>query len=205
MNRFSRILLILLLIISVNIIFAQVDSPVRITKGLKGGINFANFHGADADSDFKNAFIFGGFLGVTLTNLITIQPELLFTGKGANEGSDSNKVKYKLNYLEIPVLLRFNVFEAPTIKPGLYFGPAVGIKINAKRMVEVNGETSEEDLEGIRTPEIGFAVGGTIDFYLGVGAIVLDVRYTSGFNSIFEAEGIEIKNGVFSLMAGLVF
>jgi hypothetical protein len=205
MNRFQATLSVLFIVLKANISFAQVEVPIKITKGLKGGINFANFHGADAESDFKNAFIFGGFVGVTLSNLITVQPELLYSGKGAKQGSESNRVKYKLNYLEIPVLLKFKVLQAPKVKPGLYLGPAVAIKINAKRELQENGETSESDLEGIRTPEIGFAIGGTIDFYLGVGAIVFDARYTNGFNSIFEAEGIEVKNGVFSFMAGLLF
>ena len=100
------VLLIILLATAVSLSSAQ-----RITGGFKGGTNLANFHGDDVeDTKLKMGFCGGGFVTFSLSKVVIIQPELLYSQKGAKweiEFMDETwKVTDKFNYLEIPIFIK---------------------------------------------------------------------------------------------------
>lgn len=86
-------LLLFLIVSSVCFINAQ---PLRF--GVKAGFNASNYK-ADANTIPQPGFHFGATAEYSISDLISIQPEMLFTLKG-----DSNRDPY---YLEIPVHMKF--------------------------------------------------------------------------------------------------
>jgi hypothetical protein len=80
MKRFGvTICAIVILSIAVNPLFAQ-----SLEYGVKAGLNFATFGGEDAgDWGTRTGFSFGGFLAYPVADIFFIQPELLYTMKGA--------------------------------------------------------------------------------------------------------------------------
>jgi len=177
-------------------------------KGLKGGLNFANLHGDDAEGwDSKIGFCAGGFITYSINGMFAIQPEVLFTMKGAKDeeewGGETLKYTISLNYLEIPVLAKLSMSSQGSVVPSLFVGPYLAIKLTGKAKVEYAGESEEEDIEDLKATDFGLVFGGGVDFALGSSKVTVDARYTLGLTTIDASEWeADVKNGVFSLMVG---
>jgi len=200
--------IILLLVIGFNSqSIAQLPgAPVGISKGIKGGFNFANFRGSDVEgSSSRKALVVGGFVKVNLLSIIAIQPEVLYSGKGAEFEENSTKATDKITYLEIPVLVRVNAINAGVLKAGLIGGPSFAFTLSAKRTIEASGQSHEDDIKkSIKSNDVGAVVGIGVDLGAGVISLTGDVRYTMGLSSIDDSGAdLDIKNGVFSVMVGL--
>ena len=191
-------------------IAASLASAQRITGGLKAGMNLANLHGDDIeDSKFKIGFCGGGFVAFGLGKVVVIQPELLYSQKGAKrEGEfmgETWKATYKFNYLEMPVFIKMIVPVEGKVKPNFFLGPYFGIMITDPRgELKVDGTTTEEDMEGVKDTDFGVVFGSGLDFVLGKGKIVFDVRYGLGLTTLDE-EGGDAKNNAFSFLLGYSF
>ena len=163
--------------------------------GIKAGANIANVNGNFSDqlSDWKSTvgFCAGIFLELNLGRVLTIQPEVLYTVKGADAGTG----KLKFDYIEVPVLLKVRI-PISTIHPFIFAGPAFGFNLKAV-------------LDGIKIDDMPAADYGAV---LGGGlqlgrSIHIDVRYTMGLQklAIPDLGTIDLKNGVISATLGLAF
>src|SRR5438874_12214726 len=79
--------------------------------GLKVGVNFAKAVVASdtaATLENKTGAAAGAFVRLGLSR-IAIQPEILFSMKGGQQPAGGDEFHLKLNYLEIPVLLRLGM------------------------------------------------------------------------------------------------
>jgi hypothetical protein len=163
--------------------------------GLKGGANIANVNGdfADALADWKSSVGFCGgiFLELNFGQVLTIQPEALYTMKGADSGTG----KLKFDYLEFPVLLKLRI-PTGSFHPFVFAGPAFGF--NLKAVLE------GIEIEDMPKADYSAVLGGGLQ--LG-RSIHIDVRYTMGLQKleIPDLETIDLKNGVLSATIGLAF
>ena len=188
------------------VIAAQAAMCGEMTIGVTGGVNIAKVAGDDVDGwDSRTAPFFGGFLEFPITPLMSIQPELLYTMKGATstdeEGCD---VTAKLDYIEIPVLLRVNIPMEGSIKPFVVAGPGLGFNSTAK--FECDGE--EEDIEDIKSMDFGLIFGGGVGIPVGEGSYMISLfaRYELGLTTIDDSEYDEdVKNRAISIGAGVGF
>jgi hypothetical protein len=169
------------------------DAGVRF--GLKGGANVASVNGnlGDQVENWKSTFGFcaGIFLELNFGRVLTIQPEVLYTVKGADTGDG----KLKFDYIEIPVLLKVRI-PISSIHPFVFAGPAFGWNLKAA-------------IEGI---DIGDMPPADYSAVLGAGlqlgrSVHIDARYTMGLTKlqIPDPDLIDLKNGVFSATLGLAF
>jgi len=163
--------------------------------GIKGGANIANVNGnfEEALADWKSTvgFCGGVFLELNFGRILTIQPEVLYTMKGADTGTG----KLKFDYLEIPILLKLRI-PIGSLHPFVFAGPAFGFNLKAV-------------LEGIEVEDMPKADYSAV---LGGGlqlgrSIHIDVRYTMGLQKleIPDVDAIDLKNGVLSATIGLAF
>lgn len=194
----------LICILAFGVLFTAC-SFAQIGLGIKGGVNFANLSGTDAPPNSKTlmGFAAGGYLEISLPLLFTIQPEILYSQKGTtfDQGFFGVNIKTteKLNYLEIPVLVKYS-FPVPVLKPSLYAGPAMGILLSAKTKTETVGLSREEDIKSQTTStDFGLVVGASAH----VAIITLDVRYTSGLTTIDKNGTTKGYNRVWSIMVGI--
>lgn len=165
-------------------------------KGIKVGVNMATFGGDDVDDvDSRTGLVAGAYAKFKFTPLLSIQPELLFSMKGAEYGDNTAK----LNYIEIPVLIQAS-FPSPNFVPNFYVGPALGIKLS--ETLEYDGEEVETDDDAYKGTDFGLAVGLGAKFTM----ISVEARYTLGLSSIDDSGfDADIKNQVLSIMAGYSF
>jgi len=178
----------------------------RVEFGVRGGINLASVNGDDVsffDVSPKSRVGFSGgiFAGIRVTSNFLIQPEVLYTQKGAKYEEGGSEALIKLDYVEVPVLFKGR-FGSGGVKPSVFAGPAVGFKVSGKSAFD--GE--EEDLEEAKGTEFGIVFGAGLDLAAGSGAFTIDARYTLGLTTLDDsAVAADIKNGVWSFSLGYAF
>jgi hypothetical protein len=198
--------------------FSSPAGAAGVTGGLKTGLNISTFVGDDvaASGDTKISragLIAGGYLIFPVRNApFSIQAEAMITSKGAiykwGVLGIPYETTYKLTYLEIPVLARFDFESRGGARPALLIGPAFGIKISARGESRTIGASERGNLKNIRGLDPGIAVGGVIDMETSKGFVTLEARYTRSLTTISESNNgvsADIKNSVASVMLGYRF
>ena len=173
---------------------ANAQTGVRF--GLKGGINYSTLTADDTEGiESKIGLQAGALANFGLSDLISIQPEVLYSQKGA-QVEDASDFKLKLNYIDVPVLVKVNA-------GGLFFeaGPQLGILASAKA---TDGDTDEDVKEGYNTVDFGYAVG--LGYQLETGPMI-GLRYNGGISNIIKdgPDSDKIRNSAFQLYVGYVF
>jgi len=150
----------LMLILSLESFNAQ-----EVTFGVKGGLNLASISEYQTvDPDLRVSFHFGGFVEIPLWNKFSLQPELLYSGQGFKETYSSTHMHtVRLNYLNLPILIKYYVWNGLSIETG----PQMGMLISS------NVSEYEKKLD-LAT---GFGLGYKINTDLGFG-----VRYNFGLS-----------------------
>ncbi len=198
----KKILSTLCLLLTFGLIANQAQAQVDL--GIRGGVNLAIFNNTDLELENTTGFMVGIYLNYHMPNSpVTIQPEVLYTQKGATVSRvvEGNNVsyEYKLDYITIPVLAKFDYVLDGPITPHVYLGPYIGFNINAEQQVEiVGGAISEDFSEEVKNIDFGVVVGAGID----VSRFSLGFRYSAGLTPVFEDENADAKNGVISIVAG---
>jgi len=163
--------------------------------GIKGGANIANVNGEFMEGleNWKSTIGFCGgiFLELNFGRVLTIQPEVLYTMKGADTGDG----KLKFDYIEIPVLLKLRI-PVSSVHPFVFAGPAFGF--NLKALIE------GYKIDDMPSSDYSAVFGGGLQ--LG-RSVHIDVRYTMGLQKleIPDIDTIDLKNGVISATIGLAF
>jgi hypothetical protein len=181
----TSIILILALAWSVPSI-AQSDKGLLSTRiGIKGGVNFSNLYNQDeSDSKYLIGFNAGLFARIGLSGPIAIQPEIYFTAKGAEVTYNglivNGTASFRLNYVEIPLLLMVRVTPFLNIHAGPYAAYLIsGVTKNQSNIALFNFEQNI-DTNDYNRFEAGIAAGFGID----AGAFGFGARYTYGLTRV---------------------
>jgi Outer membrane protein beta-barrel domain len=183
----SKIILAIVLLVSISqLTFAQSSSDTSKLKfGLKGGVNFSNLYTQDVETnDVLIGFNAGLFAKLPIAEMFAIQPELLYTTKGAkltyNNYFVNGSAKFNLNYIELPVLLVINL----TNNFNIHAGPYVAYLVDGKAtndaqgtLLDIQNNLKNEDYNKFDT---GLAVGVGFD----ADKIGFGVRYNYGLQKV---------------------
>ena len=211
------------------ILVAPGIAQTKLTLGFKGGLNIANIsHEHIDDTDYRTGVGFGAYLSFDISPTVSIQPELLYMQKGGKakdipaifevEGyllpqEGSIDIEAKVNYLEIPVLVKFMVPTQSATQPFFFGGPALAIKLSAEneidwRVVGLSGSEAEDADDDMKSTDFGFVRGGGVDFPVGQGFLGIEGRYTYGLvtvDSDNDGEEEDVKSRTFSIMLAYSF
>lgn len=173
--------LTLFLSASFGMLHAQ-DNNVNTEFGVKGGFNMSNLYQTDADdNNVLYGFNAGVYATLPISDFIAIQPEVLFTTKGAElEYSNalvSGNTKFRLNYIEVPLLVRVNVTKNFNIHAGGYASYLVSSKVTGEGSFDFEQEIDTDDLNKF---DAGLSAGVGVDF----DPISIGVRYNYGLTKI---------------------
>ena len=111
--------------------FTWITSSAQVFKpGLIVGISGAQIEGDGYGGYDKIGFIAGGFVNTDLSEKLSTQFEIYYINKGSFDAlhpdkGDYNSFKVNLNYIEVPVALRYKQHKF-MIEVGLYLGKLVG-------------------------------------------------------------------------------
>jgi hypothetical protein len=175
--------LTLFLTASFGMLHAQSEN-VTTEFGVKGGFNMSNLYNSDDDVDDENVlygFNAGVYATLPISDYIAIQPELLFTTKGAeleyNNDLLQGNAKFKLNYIELPLLVRVNITKNFNIQAGGYASYLVSSKVTGDGDIDFNEEVDTDDLNKF---DAGLSAGVGVDF----SPISIGVRYNYGLTTV---------------------
>ena len=152
----------------------------------------------------------GAEIGLSKENRFALQPELLFVTKGAKfidtpkDGFVRGDDVYKLNYLEIPVLLKVST-RPNKVTFFANAGPSLAIGIGGKfKFIDVNKNTTSLPIVFKNTTDIndvninpridyGFQLGAGMNYKIGTFKMVFETRYGLGLNEIENKSRLGIK------------
>ena len=224
MKRFLTMIGLLSLALAFVTVSASAEKSSYL--GSKGGLNLAKVSTDGFDFDgvvienltSRTGLVAGAFGSFGIAENLSIQTEVLFSQKGAKfdtsmtvQGITADvELLFKLDYIEVPVLLKYSIPVQGSIRPNLFCGPALAIKSVSKLKVTASalGQSASEtiDIEDVKSTDFGVVFGGGLDIVVGNGRIVLDGRYTLGMSSIDDSSDNEdIKNRAISVTAGYAF
>lgn len=159
--------------------------------GLKAGVNLANFSGDVEDNKMKIGLNVGAFAKFSLTEAISLQPEVVFSAQGAKYDGEEGEGKLNLNYLNIPVLFQYNTTS------GFYgeTGPQIGFLMSAKDKPEEGDDVDVKD--GFKSTDFSWAIGAGFLTKSGFG---VNARFNLGLGNILEESGdYKMKNSVIQI------
>ena len=169
----------------------------NVTKfGVKGGVNFSNLYTDNADDEnVLTGFNIGLYAKVPVTNSISVQPEIYYTGKGAevvyNNAFASGTAKFKLNYIEVPVMLVANVTKNFNVQVGPYAGYLIsGKTTNESGTYNFQDNINTDDFNKI---DAGVAAGLGID----LETVSFGVRYNYGLTKVGKERSYSGTNYTF--------
>jgi hypothetical protein len=195
-----------LIIIILVLFFTDIEgihAQTSVRLAFTGGVNFANARteGFSLSTSNRTGLMVGGFLEVPISDIVFIQPEILYIQKGLKigpvviTGNDptplgTTDLVYSFDYIEIPILLKTR-FGGTEIKPFLFAGPNIGFNLSANKQVvgvdvQSQGMIITENVKD-QTESIDFAIdlGGGAEYQMmSKLALFVDARYSMGLTNI---------------------
>jgi len=178
-----------------------------VQGGIKGGVSFSTLSGltevisevAEIDVDQRTNWLVGGFVKVNFGRFVAVQPEVLYVRKGAKAAATgllTESVKFNLDYIDIPILLRLQTGQ----DTGFYVlaGPSFGINVAAES--ESGSET--DDISDEINNDTGLVVGAGF----ALAHILTEGRYTQSLTNVSKDEiGPTVKHRAVSILFGIRF
>jgi outer membrane protein with beta-barrel domain len=188
--------------------------------GFRSGLASSSILGGYRDglaSDTRLGFTVSAFYRFALGDLFSIQPELGWTSKG-DKGELSltyvpptgpptpvtigNSFEQRIDYLEIPVLLRIAAPNGSLFEPYLLAGPQVGFRTGSGLEMEIDAGTFDDP--HYRDVDWSMIAGGGLAFGRAPFRIVVDARYAYGLTGTFaNADASIAHNGSWLTTLGI--
>ena len=177
--------------------------------GFRLGLNVASVHSDAAildGSDSRTGLDLGAVVGTRLTSSAPLYFEtgLSYTEKGGKGTNGGNKFTYRLEYLEMPLVLKYKYAVAPdiTIEPfaGGYLALGVGGKIKNYGAREAYSSFSSDDA-AFKRFDGGLRIGCGASFDM----LYLGLSYDIGLANIGHDDFDDTRTGCLNLNIGVTF
>lgn len=206
----------ILIFFLLELVYTEFAYSRKLSVGLKSGINIAKLYGRDAGgSGFGSKVgICGGLLTLYKINqLLTFQPELLYSPKGTQDKYDAYGIgevttSIIFDYIEIPILFKLSIPGRLNITPGIFAGPALAFRFKGILRQQSGDRSEEEKLNNLNVIDTGLTFGFSFDINVWNKLFMLDFRYNIGIYSVFKHQdewSPKIKNRLISITAGYIF
>ncbi len=233
------------------LICGLLPAQTKLSWGTKLGFNLATQYGTPIpEYDYKVStsvrpgVTAGAFLDMEILPNFSLGYELLYSQKGSNEtitilrlDTDDDgitealqkpaemKVKYYLDYLEVPILLKVKVLDRSRFSLTALTGTAMGLKIKGDRELKgtvyfPNGSgfdaiplQAESKLSDVNQFDYSFVYGGSLNLKTKL-PLCLEYRFTLGWdylslptNPEFDpnSKPVELRNQTYSLLFSTTF
>lgn len=171
--------LILTLGLSLSLL-AQSDPKYSIYGGLLGAGNNSRFKitdraGAPLTSEFKWGYAFGAWLNFPLGNVVSIEPQVLYSTTGTKvKTNNTQTLNQQVNSLSVPLNFKFNLGRWIALTAGPQFDFRTGAK------------TKDPDVENKDLFRgVNFGLGGGVELFPRERVAIFG-RYVHGLNKVYE-------------------
>ena len=207
----KKTLVLLALACSARAVVAQTAAAPSQFEIL-AGVNLAKLSSSEDDAGdvkMRTGLVAGVGLIKPLAPSWSFQPELTYSMKGAKVSDAGFELTSKLSYLEVPLLLRYDIGSGSSdgVRPFIHAGPALALKLTCS--FEGNDGTSnfstgcddENGDGGAKTFDMGLMFGGGLAFRHMEHTFSIGVRYNLGLLNIAKDNtGGDTKNRVLSIV-----
>ncbi|MDW5288620.1 porin family protein [Formosa sp. PL04] len=202
------------LLFALTSVYAQSDSKA-VQLGVKGGVNISKLSGDDFDDvDSRTSFNAGLVAEIPISDRFSFQPEVFYSGQGFdvleidqdNIFDTDQNLEYQLDYIQVPLLIKFYLIEGLSVEAG----PQFGFKIHEEFDSEPNSDGGDFEINSddsyVKDFDTSLAFGTSYKFD---GGFFLSARYTLGLTNIFEDNtilgNVDGKNDVWQFGLGYMF
>lgn len=198
---------------------ARAQKAGDMTVGVMVGANYSKVsqspQSSDVTFDYKVGLLVGGFLGIAVNDVFSVEPQVLFSQKGTKvKGTGSNSSmegSVRITYIEVPVLGKFWIpVSDPGVKPYVFVGPEVEFKVSCTAEGAILAVTGSQDCDKtgteikLKSTDFGVTGGAGVQFKAGNQVVRVDARYTHGLSDINDSgDNRSIKNRAFAATIGL--
>ncbi len=121
---------------------------------------------------------------------------------------DTLKIRFRFQYLDVPVVLKMRTGEIGYMRYYGIFGMTPGFRLSAKAQNSSGGLTYEEvDIkDDIRLTNISLTIGLGIQYILsGNTRLVAGIEFNNGFSDLLKDDNVKATHSNLHLVAGIVF
>jgi hypothetical protein len=200
--------------------FAQYDTGLRLAistypnigflsaeSGKSNGQSLGFTYGLSGDYEFAENYCFSSGVLVTSINgtasIINFYPYHNVNGPLA-----AYDVKYKMQYLEIPLALKLKTDEVNDLKWYGLFGFTTGFRLGARQDVELSGASLASNAKANNNTSFfrtGVVIGGGAEYgVFGRTSLIGGLSYNNGLTDIAK-QGSKVKNHYIAINFGVLF
>jgi hypothetical protein len=178
-HRFEAIFILLFFVSS------YLNAQPGSTIGIKGGMNVSHLSvsGLTDESNYIG-YHFGIFARLGLTHCFGIQPEALFSTKGAelnfNNALVSGGAVFTLRYVDVPILGVINVTRHFNLHAGPYFSWLIDASVKNNSTENGSDFESEVNKDNFQKTDAGIVAGAGVS----LGAFSVGARYIKGLQNV---------------------
>ena len=190
---------ILLISIAILTLTTTVKSQEKIQFGIKGGVNFTNMSSDILiEKEYKTGFHIGVLSEIPFGDKFFLQPEINYStygskGKEIMFGGSPITTEYKLDYIQIPILVKIYLYKGFSIE----IGPSFNFLVNEKKIRESNTIT-----DIVEKFEFSGILG--VSYKLSRG-LIGSFRYTNSLTNALNQDYSETNNYGFLIGIGYLF
>lgn len=168
------------------------ETSLKPKFGIKGGFDLTSLYISDVSSEhMKAGFDAGVFAKLPVTRGFSIQPELLYSLKGAKDTysnfvQGSGEYRFNLGYMELPLLAVINIAPNFNLQAGGY--AAYLVNANVKN-VDNNGDVenaTELNTGDFKRWDAGLMGGAAFD----IENFTIGARYSYGLSTIGKNDNL---------------
>lgn len=214
----KKILLASLLVIATTQVFAQVRLGLtahpnfgflKVENGKGNGVSTGFSYGLMSDFEFAENYSFATGLTVTTINgkasILNYEPFNTFT---SSANATEYDVKFKMQYLEIPLSVKLKTDENNGMKWYGQFGLTADIRIGARQDVKSGNTVFADDTKSTDLTKFlraGMIIGGGMEYRLsGKTSLMTGLTYNNGLTNIAK-NSESIRNHYVGLNIGVFF
>jgi hypothetical protein len=176
-------------------------SESTVYYGARVGLNVGWISGDfDKSLGAKAGMNIGGVLGLRVSDAtpVFLESGLYFAMQGAKDG----KKEVNLNYLEIPLLIKYGVQVTDDIALLPYLGPTFGLGIAGKTKYPGEGSVGSFSSDGdFNRPDVGIKFGCGAEY----NKLYLETGLKFGVTNILDDDNDAAHNGAWYLNFGVNF
>ncbi len=164
---------------------------LHMNPGIKAGLNLASLNSDDNTINYNmnTSLNAGVLLHLHFSEHFAVQPELNFSGQGAEYKFATDNVHINLSYINLPVILQFMFADGFRLQTG----PQVGVLVSAHSKLNDTSTDIKSDLNKI---DLSWMFGASYVHSSGFG---IDARYNLGLSNVNEDDSEKIKNSVIAI------
>ena len=109
-----------------------------------------------------------------------------------------------VQYVELPILLRWRIPVSWGVRPSLLGGPFVSFKTGEKFKL-TGANSGSESVDDLKDTDYGIVLGAALDHKAGPGRMFLEGRYDLGLADTGFYDSHSTYSSAFSILAGYTF